>query len=296
MSVKSSLKSFDWHKLMFVLPNLFTISSIFCGFYSMVLSTQQRWVGAALAIFFSNFFDTFDGRVARLTKTQSEFGTEMDSLADVMSFGLAPALLVYLWGLKDMGTAGVVVAFLFAMCGAIRLARFNVLAHRHVPGSSDFFVGLPIPFGAGVVFALVLASECTEGGIPFLKSHAHLSTIVVAVALLMVSNVRYRTFKNTKFTRKTVAIMGTILLAGIGLAAGRVLHPAVVLLVYFLAYLAMGLVEGMVGLIRHKPVGALPAVAAAAAPGTAVAGDEDEEVSEEDEGDGISEDGPAAAG
>jgi CDP-diacylglycerol--serine O-phosphatidyltransferase len=297
MSVKSSVKSFDWHKLMFVLPNLFTVSSIFCGFYSMVLATEEKWIGASISIFFSNFFDTFDGRVARLTKTQSEFGTEMDSLADVISFGVAPAFVVYLWMLKELGTPGVVISFLFAMCGALRLARFNVLAHRHVPGSSRFFVGLPIPLGAGTIIALILADETHTGGIvrgrPWL-----VSAIVLVLAILMVSNIRYRTFKEMKFTRKTICILCGILLVGIILAL-VVLHPAVVLLLYFLAYLAMGIVEGMIGLVRHQPVGAAAAVAegvtvqgaAAASPAPAAdSSDEDEEVEDEDEEDSVSED------
>src|SRR5512137_1942227 len=118
--------------LMFVLPNLFTVSSIFCGFYAMTLCTGEaspsQLYQAALAIFFAMFFDGFDGRVARLTKTQSQFGMELDSLADVISFGAAPGLLVYRWALQGMGLAGLVASFAFAACGALRLARFNVLA------------------------------------------------------------------------------------------------------------------------------------------------------------------------
>src|SRR5471030_1552745 len=120
-------------KLMFVLPNLFTVSSIFCGIYSITLSagepTGDNFYRAAVAIFFGSFFDAFDGRVARMTRTQSDFGVELDSLADVISFGVAPAILVYKWALSSMGTAGMVICAIYAACGAIRLARFNVLAH-----------------------------------------------------------------------------------------------------------------------------------------------------------------------
>src|SRR5436309_5311335 len=130
-------------KLMFVLPNLFTVSSIFCGVYSIMLSageaTGDNFYRAAVAVFFGNFFDGFDGRVARLTKTQSDFGVELDSLADVCSFGIAPALLAYKWSLQSLGFAGLFISFAFAACGALRLARFNVLAHRKAPGSSSFF-------------------------------------------------------------------------------------------------------------------------------------------------------------
>src|SRR5713226_1505849 len=110
----------DLRKLMFVLPNLFTVSSIFCGVYSIMLSA-----GEATA---DNFFHAFDGRVARMTKTQSEFGVELDSLADVITFGVAPAILVYKWALYELGFLGIAIAGIYAACGAIRLARFNVTA------------------------------------------------------------------------------------------------------------------------------------------------------------------------
>ena len=136
-------------KAMFVLPNLFTVSSILLGFYALTLcageATPLQLYQAALAIFFAMFFDAFDGRVARMTKTQSDFGVQLDSLADVISFGAAPALLVYKWALAPLGFLGFFVSFAFAACGALRLARFNVLAQRGDKGSSRFFVGLPDP-------------------------------------------------------------------------------------------------------------------------------------------------------
>src|SRR6059058_5292880 len=147
-------------KLMFVLPNLFTVSSIFCGVYSIMLSagesTGDNFYRAAVAVFFGNFFDAFDGRVARLTKTQSDFGVELDSLADVITFGVAPAILVYKWALYGMGIVGIVICSIYAACGAIRLARFNVLAHSE-SGSQRYFVGLPIPLAAGMLVSLVIA-------------------------------------------------------------------------------------------------------------------------------------------
>src|ERR1700691_857971 len=150
------------HKLMFVLPNAFTVSSIFCGFYAMTLcsgnATQQDLYQAAVAIFFAMFFDGFDGRVARLTKTQSQFGVELDSLADVISFGVAPGVLAYRWALAPLGFLGIFIAFSFAACGALRLARFNVLAQRATHASaSRFFIGLPIPLAAGILVSLVIA-------------------------------------------------------------------------------------------------------------------------------------------
>src|SRR5207248_5130694 len=119
-------------KLMFDLPNQFTVSSIVCGVYSITLSagesTGDNFYRAAVAIFFGSFFDAFDGRVARLTRTQSDFGVELDSLADVISFGVAPAILVYKWALSGLGIGGIAISSIYAACGALRLARFNVLA------------------------------------------------------------------------------------------------------------------------------------------------------------------------
>ena len=112
------------------------------------------------------FFDGFDGRVARLTKTQSQFGVELDSLADVISFGVAPAMLVYKWALAPLGFVGLFVSFVFAACGALRLARFNVLAPAHATTAAAprFFVGLPIPLAAGMIVSMVIAHHGTRGG------------------------------------------------------------------------------------------------------------------------------------
>src|SRR5258706_5782749 len=138
-------------KLMFVLPTLLTVSRTFCGVYSIMLSageaTGDNFYRAAVAIFFGNFFDAFDGRVARMTRTQSDFGVELDSLADVISFGVAPAILVYKWALGGMGTAGIAICAVYAACGAIRLARVNVLADAD-DGPQHLFVGVPISLAA----------------------------------------------------------------------------------------------------------------------------------------------------
>src|ERR1700694_3066999 len=154
-------------KLMFVLPNLFTVSSIFCGVYSITLSagepTGDNFYRAAGAIFFGSFFDAFDGRVARLTRTQTDFGVELDSLADVITFGVAPAILLYRWALFGLSTLGIAICAIYAACGAIRLARFNVLAHADTAGAARYFVGLPIPLAAGMLVSLVLALQHLHG-------------------------------------------------------------------------------------------------------------------------------------
>ncbi|MBS1111394.1 MAG: CDP-diacylglycerol--serine O-phosphatidyltransferase, partial [Anaeromyxobacteraceae bacterium] len=185
-------------KAMFVLPNLFTVSSIFLGFYSMTLSagdaTPEQLYRAALAIFFAIFFDMFDGRVARMTRTQSDFGVQLDSLADVISFGAAPALLVYKWALAPMGFLGLFLSFSFAACGALRLARFNVLAARGDKASHRFFTGLPIPLAAGALVSVVIAHYRHYLGPTEPSAHVPIAVMVALLAFLMVSTVRYRTF------------------------------------------------------------------------------------------------------
>ncbi|MEW6430625.1 MAG: CDP-diacylglycerol--serine O-phosphatidyltransferase [Myxococcota bacterium] len=240
--------------LMFVLPNLFTVSSIFCGFYAMTLCTGDasptQLYQAALAIFFGIFFDGFDGRVARLTKTQSMFGQELDSLADVVTFGAAPALLVWKWALQPLGILGVFVAFLFAACGALRLARFNVLAIRS-PGSSSgrFFVGMPIPFAAAGVISMIIAFQNARGGPLPEEARWPVLGVVTFLALLMVSTVRYRTFKDVKPSPKMAALLISIIAAGVAIAA--VSHPAWVLVTYFGLYLLSGLIESGFMLRRY---------------------------------------------
>jgi CDP-diacylglycerol--serine O-phosphatidyltransferase len=232
--------------LMFVLPNLFTVSSIFCGFYAMTLctgdATPTRLYQAALAIFFGIFFDGFDGRVARLTKTQSMFGQELDSLADVITFGAAPGLLVWKWALEPLGMPGVAAAFLFAACGALRLARFNVLAIRSPHGGGgSFFVGMPIPFAAAGVISMVIAFQNAHGGALPEEARWPVLGVVTFLALLMVSTVRYRTFKDVKPSPKTAVLLVSIIAAGVAIAA--LSHPAWVLVAYFGLYLLSGLIE-----------------------------------------------------
>ncbi|HSN90921.1 MAG TPA: CDP-diacylglycerol--serine O-phosphatidyltransferase [Anaeromyxobacteraceae bacterium] len=240
-------------KAMFVLPNLFTVSSIFLGFYALTLcageATPAQLYQAALAIFFAIFFDAFDGRVARMTKTQSEFGVELDSLADVVSFGAAPALLVYKWALAPLGLLGMFVAFAFLACGALRLARFNVLAHRGDKSSSRFFVGLPIPLAAGTIVALVIAHYRQFGAVTAAATHVPIALVVLLLAFLMVSTVRYRTFKDVSFSSKSLAVFLFLCLAGV--AVGLVTRPSFVLVVYMAAYITMGIAESI--LLRARP-------------------------------------------
>jgi CDP-diacylglycerol---serine O-phosphatidyltransferase len=265
--------------LMFVLPNLFTVSSIFCGFVAMTLCGGDASAGqlyqAALAIFFGMFFDAFDGRVARLTKTQSMFGQELDSLADVITFGAAPSLLIYRWALHGLGLWGLLVAFSFAACGALRLARFNVLAIRSPHGGgSRFFVGMPIPLAACGMVSMVIAYQHSKGGL--LPDSARWPVLMVALflALLMVSTVRYRTFKDVRFNARTATVLVAMLVTGITVAA--LTHPAWVLVTFFGLYMLSGLLESAVLLGRHLATRKATSIGA-------VLDDDDDAIDSEDE-------------
>jgi CDP-diacylglycerol--serine O-phosphatidyltransferase len=239
-------------KAMFVLPNLFTCSSIFLGFYALVLcagdATPEQLYQAALAIFFAIFFDGFDGRVARMTKTQSDFGVQLDSLADVISFGAAPALLVYKWALAPLGFVGIFVAFAFAACGALRLARFNVLAARGEKGSSRFFVGLPIPLAAGAIVALVIAHYRQFGSTTNPATRVPVAIGVALLSFLMVSTLRYRTFKDLHLSAKSLTVF--LFLSVAGVAVGIATRASFVLVVYMAAYIAMGIAESVIARAR----------------------------------------------
>ncbi len=239
-------------KLLFVLPNLFTISSIFCGFYAIVLMSvvdpaSQELYKAALLIFFATFFDAFDGRVARMTRTQSEFGKQLDSLADVISFGVAPGLLAYQWGLVNLGPVGLVIAFVFPVCGSLRLARFMVIASRGGSDASKFFTGLPVPLAAVTLVSLVIAHH-KSGHEPV--NAGWVGLLVILLSGLMVSNVRYRTFKDIRLSLVSAAVFLLVLAAGAGIAVW--LHASVALLVYCSSYIALGLMEEAVFIARRR--------------------------------------------
>ncbi len=270
------------HKLMFILPNLFTVTSILCGFYAITLCSGEagptQLYQAALAILFAMFFDGFDGRVARMTRTQSDFGMQLDSLADVVSFGAAPGLLVYKWALEPLGFLGLLLSFAFTACGALRLARFNVLAMRSPHGGGgSFFVGLPIPLAAGVLVSMIIAHHAATGGMVLdIAARGPVAVASTALALLMVSTVRYRTFKDLRLSPRSALVLMVMLASGV--IIGTRFHPAYVLVAYSFAYLAFGLVESAFLVRKHL-------VARKLGGGTAVAAvlEDEDELDEEDE-------------
>ena len=184
---------------LYVLPTLFTVGNLFCGYLSVWNSINSSFEWAAGLVFIAAVLDGLDGRVARMTNTASEFGEQYDSLADVISFGMAPAILLYFWGLSgdpDLKRLGFMVSFLFVVCGSMRLARFNIQTHVV---DKRYFVGLPIPMAAAVPAGLVLA-----------RPEAHLNRLGLSLLLamtaglsyLMVSTIRYRSFKDLDLKRK----------------------------------------------------------------------------------------------
>jgi len=247
----------DFRKTYYILPNLFTLSCILCGFASLALSasgsSEENLYLAALAICFGLFFDTFDGRVARLTKTQTDLGRDLDSLADVITFGAAPALLMYQWGLDHFGLLGIFVAGLYVCAGAMRLARFNVLSRRdHAAGRvkpGKFMLGLPIPAAASVLVFMVIVSH--NAGSYQLVSQGSTAIIVLVLSALMVSRVRFRSFKELRLNFKTVSII--LLVAGACAAIVEAgLEKAFIFLFLVLSYVVLGLAEEVIFFRRRR--------------------------------------------
>ena len=231
---------------LFVLPNLFTASSIFCGFWAITELASpplgaHSFYRAAIAICFALIFDMCDGRVARLTKTQSAFGLQMDSLADAVSFGIAPALLVYKWALEPYGFYGILVSFAFACCGILRLARFNVIAESK-KDDPRFFIGLPIPVAAGLIIALVIAHSKLGGGV--VQSKATILVLLIILSYLMVSNIRFRTFKKLSRSDVKLLLFGFVFIAMIIVLHKRAFSFGLVAMLS--TYIAIGLVEEVI--------------------------------------------------
>lgn len=222
-------------KTVYLIPNFFTLGNAFCGFYAIISAINGKYTTAAIFILIAGLFDVLDGKIARVTKSSSKFGVEFDSLADLISFGVAPGLLVYLWALKPYGKVGWLAAFLFVACGALRLARFNVLVDKV---SMDRFIGLPIPIAAGTLASSIILQEQVTGVFP---NHTIIMAILTYVlALLMVSGIKYRSFKKVSYRNKNpyhILVMATLIL--IVIAA----HPEIMIFVLFSIFTLSGPVE-----------------------------------------------------
>lgn len=228
----------------YLLPNLFTIAGLFAGFYAIVTAMEGYFNYAAIAIFVAMIMDFFDGRVARLTNTQSAFGAELDSLSDMVSFGVAPALVIYSWSLEGLGKLGWLAAFIFAAAGALRLARFNT---QVLVADKRYFQGLPIPAAAGVLASMVWL--CVDSEI--LGDVVSMVTAVLAIiiAILMVSNVRYYSFKEIDLKGRVpfVAIL-LVVLAFVGIS----LDPPKILFLIFFCYALSGPVLTLYALYKKR--------------------------------------------
>lgn len=231
-----------------VIPSLFTCLNLFCGFFAIVETTKGEWDKAAWLIVMAGIADALDGMMARLTRSSSEFGVELDSLADVVSFGVAPSYMLYTAQLHNWGTVGVLVAALPAICGALRLARFNV---QLVGFDKDYFRGLPIPAAALVLISYLVFHHIVPESfiVPSLKP-ALLVTLTLAVSLLMVSTIRYDTLpKPTPRAIRAAPFKYLAILAGIVLVVvtgGGAIFPVMSV------YLVFGVVRQTVAWIRAR--------------------------------------------
>ncbi len=244
----------------YLLPSVFTVANLLCGYYAVVaalMGTAADFDHAARAIGFAILFDSLDGRVARMTGTNTEFGKQFDSLADVVSFGIAPAVLAYAWGVRSLplqdsvsvhqlSQFGWLSCLVFVICCAWRLARFNV--QGMAPGGSRYFVGLPTPAAAGVVAAIVHAFK-----MPLHDWRWSAAWLLLAAGLgaLMTSGIRYYSFKDLPWTRRQPSV--AIVLLGVFVAAIW-MYSEEVLLLLSATYASVGVVLHIVRLLRHRLV------------------------------------------
>jgi len=220
-------------KGIFLLPNLFTTAGLFAGFYSIVASMQDKFSLACLTIFIALVADSLDGRVARLTNSESAFGAEYDSLSDMIAFGLAPALLLYNWALHSLGKVGWLIAFFYVASTGLRLARFNV---QHEEEDKRFFKGLACPAAAAVCAGFVWTMS--EYGVTVDRAITlAVALLCILCASLMVSNVKYYSFKVFDFRHHVPFI---VLVAVVIVVMAIAIDPAQVLFYGFLAYLVLG--------------------------------------------------------
>lgn len=247
---QSFAKGSKRHKAaMHLIPNLFTTGNLFCGIFAILSVFNANYMAAAIAILVAMIFDVLDGKSARMTNSTSHFGLEYDSLSDVVSFGVAPGLLLYSWALSGQGTFGVAVMFAYVAMGAVRLARFNATVTM---SDGKYFTGLAIPAAAGVIASMVIFDHYIVRADAEVKPIAVL-IVTLLLSFLMVSTIKYRSFKDLKFrgrqhiTYLVWGILGLVLVAA---------WPEVMIFVMFCSYALLGPVErvvGMFGKLAGKP-------------------------------------------
>jgi CDP-diacylglycerol--serine O-phosphatidyltransferase len=247
MSRRRRFKKPDLHRRVYVIPNLITSLNLFAGFYAIIAATNGFFYKGAVAIILAGVFDNLDGKVARATKSTSAFGVQYDSLCDLVSFGVAPGLLMYMWALQPFGRLGWLAAFVFVACGALRLARFNVHAGQ---GDPAYFTGLPIPGGAGLCAVTILlfyrlgwADATTPPPYPII-----MLILVYGLSFLMISSIPYASFKKSEVAQKKSF---NLLAAMIILLALIAVEPEIGLFLMGMVYFLHGLISALIKKIKR---------------------------------------------
>ncbi|WP_264435830.1 CDP-diacylglycerol--serine O-phosphatidyltransferase [Coxiella endosymbiont of Dermacentor marginatus] len=228
----------------YLLPNLFTVGAMFSGFYAIVAAMKGRYEAAAIAILVTFIMDGLDGRIARLLHAQSEFGAHLDSLADMIGFGISPALVVYNWSLAIMGKPGWLAAFIYTACTALRLARFNVQVKKV---DKNYFQGLPTPPVAALVASIVWV--CSTYDIAGESIAFPMTIVVILLGLLKVSTIRYRSFKDINLRNRVpfVMILGVVLILAL-----IAFDPPDILLILSFLYVIFGPIETLWSLHKRR--------------------------------------------
>jgi CDP-diacylglycerol--serine O-phosphatidyltransferase len=244
---RAALKNRIRRRGIYILPNLFTTAALFAGFYAIVQAMNLNFDQAAVAIYVAMVLDGLDGRVARLTKTQSAFGAEYDSLADVISFGAAPALVMYEWALRDMGKLGWIAAFVYVAGAALRLARFNTMLEV---ADKRWFTGMPSPAAAALVAGFVFIVD--DYGIDPQGVRWLAFAVTLFAGLTMVSNLKYYSFKTVNL-RRSYPFLALLLI--VLFFAALSYQPATVLFSMFVVYAISGYVVSAWLLLRRRSAG-----------------------------------------
>ncbi|MEH6434050.1 CDP-diacylglycerol--serine O-phosphatidyltransferase [Massilia sp. DD77] len=236
----------------YLLPNAFTTAALFCGFYAIVMAMNQRFEHACWAVFIAMILDALDGRIARLTNTQSEFGAQYDSLSDMVSFGAAPALVIYEWSLRGLGKLGWIAAFIYCAGAALRLARFNTNIEVV---DKRFFQGLPSPAAAALVVGFIMMMTDPDINVSSRQVDWVSWGIAVFAGLTMVSNVPFYSFKDVNFRKSVPFIVVFLIALALALLA---IDPPKVLWPIFVIYGLSGYVVFVMRRAKGRPVSIIP--------------------------------------
>ncbi len=243
MSIVKEKTQKIWSRKIYLIPNLFTTANMFCGFVAIIMAIQGRFEASVWLVVVGMFFDSLDGRLARLTRSTSDFGVEYDSMSDLITFGLAPAIISYLWALSSFGRMGWLLAFLYMICAALRLARFNTLVDVVPKG---YFQGVPSPCAATTLVTTIVFYQ--ELGFTFPK-HYLVIPVLLVTASLMISTFRFPSFKNVKVNRENYFGYFCLLVLVLTLVA---IKPEVTFFAIGALYIVIGLAFEVYRLIFAK--------------------------------------------